>query len=132
MKLTHREWDTAEWRKIRRRRLRIDKYTCVRCNEKFSPKQLTVHHVMPRSIGGSDDGTNLMTLCGPCHDYIEIHNLRTRAAIIGSLNENVPAPPMGWERPDDVMDNGDPVWYKWVYGGNRDHRRLSNPLSETL
>lgn len=29
---------------------------------------LTVHHIIPRSEGGSHDLVNLVTLCRPCHD----------------------------------------------------------------
>ena len=40
---------------------------CVACSNKNS---LHNHHLVPRSRGGSDDETNLITLCGACHSRI--------------------------------------------------------------
>lgn len=37
---------------------------CVACGQSGNLNQ---HHLVPRSIGGSDDETNLITLCGSCH-----------------------------------------------------------------
>ena len=44
---------------------------CCAC---FSDKNLHHHHLIPRIKGGSDDQTNLITLCGSCH--AKIHNLK--------------------------------------------------------
>jgi hypothetical protein len=43
-----------------------DGYQCTQCGEKNT--RLEVHHIIPRSLGGKDTITNLMTLCKPCHD----------------------------------------------------------------
>lgn len=37
---------------------------CVACGQSGNLNQ---HHLVPRSIGGSDDESNLITLCGSCH-----------------------------------------------------------------
>jgi hypothetical protein len=42
-----------------------DGYQCVRCR---SRGPLDVHHKIPVSQGGSNDPTNLETLCEPCHE----------------------------------------------------------------
>lgn len=47
------------WNVIRARILRRDRRRCRRCGAPFK----TVDHVMPRSLGGSDDDSNLVTLC---------------------------------------------------------------------
>lgn len=39
---------------------------CVACGEKEAGA-LEHHHLVPRSAGGSDDETNLITLCHFCH-----------------------------------------------------------------
>lgn len=39
---------------------------CVACDER-DPDKLEHHHLVPRSAGGSDDDTNLITLCHVCH-----------------------------------------------------------------
>lgn len=40
---------------------------CVACG---SIDELHDHHLVPRSVGGSDDESNLITLCNPCHGKI--------------------------------------------------------------
>ena len=37
---------------------------CVACGQTGN---LTQHHLVPRSLGGSDADENLLTLCGSCH-----------------------------------------------------------------
>ncbi|MDQ3540096.1 MAG: HNH endonuclease [Chloroflexota bacterium] len=41
-----------------------DEHKCVRCG---SPDQLSVDHITPRSKGGSNDESNLQTLCVTCN-----------------------------------------------------------------
>ena len=41
-----------------------DGYLCALCG---SVQYLQVHHVIPRSQGGSDFPENLITLCSKCH-----------------------------------------------------------------
>jgi HNH endonuclease len=41
-----------------------DGFKCVKCG---SDEDLTVDHIHPRSKGGSDDMTNLQTLCRGCN-----------------------------------------------------------------
>ncbi len=41
-----------------------DHFQCVKCG---SPDQLSLDHVIPHSLGGSDDEGNLQTLCGTCN-----------------------------------------------------------------
>ncbi len=45
-----------------------DGYTCQQCKEKSKDCRLEVHHMVFRSQGGSDEESNLVTLCKPCHD----------------------------------------------------------------
>ena len=47
---------------------RRDGYRCQGCG---APKPLTVHHIRPRELGGTNDLRNLLTLCVACHDYVE-------------------------------------------------------------
>jgi hypothetical protein len=37
---------------------------CAACG---ATEDLDLHHLMPRCLGGSDDETNLLTLCRSCH-----------------------------------------------------------------
>jgi hypothetical protein len=45
-----------------------DNYTCQSCGKYKNQQDLEVHHVIPRSEGGKDAPTNLVTLCKHCHD----------------------------------------------------------------
>jgi len=40
---------------------------CVACG---NTENLHQHHLVPRSVGGSDDESNLITLCNSCHGKI--------------------------------------------------------------
>lgn len=63
----------ADWDQKRKRILRRDDYTCQRCDHASGPhagdegRILQVHHVEKLSEGGSNDESNLVTLCRPCH-----------------------------------------------------------------
>jgi hypothetical protein len=47
-----------------------DQYTCQRCKGKLKDQRLEVHHIVFRSQNGSDEETNLVTLCKTCHDAL--------------------------------------------------------------
>lgn len=48
--------------------LHRDNYTCQCCGKKHT--RLEVHHIIFRSLGGTDDECNLITLCEKCHKLI--------------------------------------------------------------
>ena len=43
---------------------RRDGYRCALCD---STKYIQIHHIIPRSCGGTDHPHNLITLCADCH-----------------------------------------------------------------
>jgi 5-methylcytosine-specific restriction endonuclease McrA len=45
-----------------------DGYTCQHCQGKSKDSRLQVHHIIFRCEQGSDEETNLVTLCKTCHD----------------------------------------------------------------
>jgi len=45
-----------------------DTYTCQYCKNKRKDSRLHVHHIQPKSQGGTDQPNNLITLCESCHD----------------------------------------------------------------
>ncbi len=59
---------------VRREVLSRDNHTCQGkgCSSK---RYLEVHHKVPRSAGGSNDESNLITLCSACHSFV--HNRRS-------------------------------------------------------
>jgi 5-methylcytosine-specific restriction endonuclease McrA len=44
-----------------------DKYECQYCGRRLPPAELTYDHVIPRSLGGPKDWTNIVTCCIPCN-----------------------------------------------------------------
>ena len=51
------------WGYIRDEKLRLSR-VCERCGSK---DELEVHHIIPLKLGGSNELSNLRTLCMPCH-----------------------------------------------------------------
>lgn len=54
-------------RRLRFEILRRDGHTCRYCGAKAPEVPLTVDHVIPQTLGGSDDPNNLVTACQPCN-----------------------------------------------------------------
>ena len=61
------------WAVIRRHVLERDDYLCQKCGRNMGLSGLEVHHIVPRSEGGTDDPQNLRTLCVPCH--LKLHKV---------------------------------------------------------
>lgn len=45
-----------------------DSFTCQYCNKRFQPDELTVDHVLPKSLGGTMDWSNSVTSCKACNN----------------------------------------------------------------
>ena len=58
------------WEDIRRTVLKRDDYRCANCR---STENLHVHHIVPLSLGGSNELSNLKTLCKGCHTRLHPH-----------------------------------------------------------
>ena len=50
--------------------LNRDGHTCQCCKGKHKDNKLEVHHIVFRSQGGSDEESNLITLCHTCHSNL--------------------------------------------------------------
>ncbi|MFD2053698.1 RecQ family ATP-dependent DNA helicase [Mesorhizobium calcicola] len=55
------------WHEIRIQVLERDHCRCVSCSTPVKSAQADVHHLLPRSMGGTDGLSNLVTLCDGCH-----------------------------------------------------------------
>jgi hypothetical protein len=54
-------------KRLRYEILRRDNHTCRYCGASAPDVKLTVDHVTPAALGGTDDATNLVTACGGCN-----------------------------------------------------------------
>lgn len=55
---------------LRKEILFRNEYTCQKCFlEDKTGNKLEIHHIMPKFNEGSDEKTNLITLCRICHRY---------------------------------------------------------------
>ena len=67
--------------------LNRDDYTCQYCKGKHKDSKLEVHHIIYRSQGGSDDQSNLITLCHTCHKELHAGNIKLN--LKGKLKGNL-------------------------------------------
>ncbi|NET45223.1 HNH endonuclease [Okeania sp. SIO2B3] len=50
-----------------------DRYHCKSCGQTTRETQLTIDHIIPLSSGGSNDISNLQTLCNKCNQKKKHH-----------------------------------------------------------
>ena len=50
-----------------------DNYMCLYCKQMFSNKELTLDHVIPRSLGGKTTWTNIVSACKKCNNEKASH-----------------------------------------------------------
>ena len=60
-----------------------DNHTCQLCKGKHKDSKLEVHHIIFRQNGGSDEATNLITLCHTCH--YDLHHGKISAQRLKNL-----------------------------------------------
>jgi ATP-dependent DNA helicase RecQ len=58
---------SPDWVTVRETILNRDNYRCVECGIPCTHSEADIHHLLPRSVGGSDEPSNLVTLCDGCH-----------------------------------------------------------------
>lgn len=103
---------------------RRDNYQCQSCRKRFPVEQLSCHHIIPRDEGGSNNPRNLITLCKPCHDEIELAEIKTVEEIL-YYKKRQEAMQESEEANLDIIDqitqasDGEVDWHKWVYGGGK-------------
>ena len=78
MELAPGRHTTQEWRQIMQR----DGWKCLRCG---SMKRLTKDHVVPIARGGSNDASNLQTLCHSCNSWKGAKHIDFRSSLMAGL-----------------------------------------------
>lgn len=54
---------------LRHKILKRDKYKCVECGATKDETTLTIDHIKPLALGGTNDESNLQTLCFVCNNH---------------------------------------------------------------
>lgn len=67
--------------------LNRDNYTCQYCKGKHKDSKLEVHHIVFRSKHGSDEESNLITLCHTCHKAL--HSGKISLKLEGKVKWNL-------------------------------------------
>lgn len=73
----------SHWDGLRHRCYELDDYTCVCCRRDRGDSTrlpLMAHHVVPLSQGGSNNLSNLRTVCRDCHELIHADTLNPAVA----------------------------------------------------
>jgi 5-methylcytosine-specific restriction endonuclease McrA len=65
------ELNKAQWQRIRKAVRARDGNACRNCAASGDWARLSVHHLLPANLGGTDDMSNLVTLCSTCHPIYE-------------------------------------------------------------
>lgn len=76
-------------KRIRYEILKRDNYTCRYCGAKAPDVPLTVDHVLPQALGGSDKADNLVTACRDCNAGKTSSN--PDDAVVAEVNEKAMA-----------------------------------------
>lgn len=79
-------------RRLRFEILKRDGYRCFYC--KTDEKKLTVDHVVPKALGGTDDPTNLVAACGTCNNGKASTN--PEAPLVAQAREDAMRWQMAW------------------------------------
>lgn len=78
MELAPGKHTKQEWRQAMQR----DGWKCLRCG---STKRLTKDHIMPIAKGGSNDASNLQTLCHSCNSWKGTKHIDFRSSLLAGF-----------------------------------------------
>lgn len=86
------------WQRKRKRIFGRDKYLCQECKRQGILTAVELHgarvgfcdHITPKAEGGTDDDTNLQTLCCECHDLkTSIEGARAKGVTVREYSTKV-------------------------------------------
>ncbi|MHA1286033.1 MAG: HNH endonuclease [Candidatus Thorarchaeota archaeon] len=60
-----------DWEEQRKKCYKRDHYTCQVCGKHCGRKEIQAHHIIPYKEKGTNDLSNLITLCNVCHAQVE-------------------------------------------------------------
>jgi hypothetical protein len=116
--------------------LKRDNHACRYCGASAPDAKLTVDHVTPVALGGTDDPSNLVAACRDCNygkastspDAGLVADVSQRAvewaAAIGSYNQ---VQMSDRKKRDAYVRRFEKAWNDWGYGPADDRKRLPKP-----
>lgn len=123
-------------KRLRYEILRRDDNTCRYCGGKAPDVVLTVDHVIPVALGGSDDPTNLVAACKDCNagktssspDAPLVADIAQKAVQWGAAIEHWNAIQSGRrDEREDYVEVFDQAWHRWQYGPADDRKPVPRP-----
>jgi hypothetical protein len=131
-----RRYLMAVSKRLRYEILRRDGNTCRYCGRSAPEVALTVDHVTPTALGGSDDPTNLVAACTECNagktstspDAPLVADIADKAVLWGAAIErwNSVRREQRYER-DLYVDRFTDAWDEWTYGPENARKQIPKP-----
>ncbi|SKY30089.1 HNH endonuclease, putative [Mycobacteroides abscessus subsp. massiliense] len=118
----------AVTKRLRYEVLRRDNYSCRYCGRSAPEVKLTVDHVVPVALGGSDEPSNLVAACADCNSG------KSSVPADAPLVDDVAADAMRWSRAmqqvsdmrimqiqydNDILEWFSGLWEGWTYGPDK-------------
>lgn len=123
-------------KRLRYEVLRRDNHACRYCGASAPDVKLTIDHVTPVALGGTDTADNLVTSCGPCNSG------KTSSAPDAELVADVSADALRWadamkQAADNLAAQEEPKleyreaflteWNRWGIGEGEDRKSIELP-----
>jgi len=105
-----------------------DRHTCQACKGKSKDQVLQIHHIIPRSKGGTDRPDNLITLCRTCHKKLHDGKLKLKFNKIKNFKAETFMSTIRWKIVDKLKEAGFLV--EITYGHITKQRRIQLRLSK--
>ena len=93
----------SNWSSLRKRTLKRDNWKCQSCGNsggEFGDATLQAHHIIPKSKGGDDKLSNLITLCLECHETEHGHSISSGES--SGFSESNHTNVKGGREPDEI------------------------------
>ena len=119
-------------RRLRFEILRRDNHTCRYCGAQAPDVALTVDHVIPVTLGGGNDPSNLVTSCQPCNagkastspDTDTVQDVDAAAILFGKAVERAAQIRAAEQYESDLaVAQFEDTWNGWKYTGHDGEKR---------
>ena len=116
--------------------LKRDNHTCRYCGASAPDAKLTVDHVTPTALGGSDDPSNLVAACRDCNygkastspDAALVADVSQRAVEFAAAIDTYNKAQMSDRRKRDAyVRRFEKAWNEWHWGSKDAPKHLSKP-----